>query len=379
MTEALNLAGGPTALAPNRAAKPHFVALDGLRGVAAVMVLLCHRRSWVAFGLFWHGPLAVDFFFLLSGFVISYAYGEKLASGRMGFGGFVKARVLRLWPLVILAVMLDSIVLLISILHTPFPTSATVLERPTTLAALFSNLPLALLNLPAPWYVRPFVIDEPRWSLFYELIANLGFAAVAIHLTRNRLGIATALAFAALAWVIRHNGGDMSDVGLRLDNSGEGLVRVTAPFLLGVVIHRWWALGRLPHIRLPFWLLAAIVIVLLSLPQLSRGVEIAFAFACLMILFPLLIVAGCQATFTPRFTALAKVSAALSYPLYILHLPMLHALDLWRGSYPPHTRYSLLAYAIFCCLAALAVARFYDTPVRAWLGRRFATQLPPAQ
>lgn len=87
----------------------HFMGLDGLRGVAALIVVIYHRRFWVAGFEDWHGYLAVDFFFLPSGFVISHAYGGRLASGQLSPDRFAVARVIRLYPLIVLGAVLGTV------------------------------------------------------------------------------------------------------------------------------------------------------------------------------------------------------------------------------------------------------------------------------
>src|ERR1700744_3037299 len=84
--------------------KQHFEILDGLRGVAALAVVTFHFMEWVYFdyskNFIGHGFLAVDFFFCLSGFVIGYAYDDRI--GKMGILEFFKSRLIRLHPLVII-------------------------------------------------------------------------------------------------------------------------------------------------------------------------------------------------------------------------------------------------------------------------------------
>lgn len=79
--------------------KPRYDILDGLRGVAALVILLYHvlEGCGVILG---HGYLGVDFFYVLSGFVIGYAYDDRW--GRMNVGGFFKRRIIRLHPMVIM-------------------------------------------------------------------------------------------------------------------------------------------------------------------------------------------------------------------------------------------------------------------------------------
>src|SRR5665213_3042073 len=99
--------------------KPHFEILHGLRGLAAVVVVIFHfmeiaiadyNNNFIA-----HGYLAVDFFFCLSGFVITYAYDSRIAG--MGLKTFIKLRLIRLQPLVIIGSVLG-----LSLIHISEPT-----------------------------------------------------------------------------------------------------------------------------------------------------------------------------------------------------------------------------------------------------------------
>jgi peptidoglycan/LPS O-acetylase OafA/YrhL len=81
----------------------HYVVLDGLWAVVSPMVLAFHTLEPFSHGdatkqIINHGYFAVDFFFMLSGFVISYAYDDPW--GRMTQWGFYKRRLIRLQPMV---------------------------------------------------------------------------------------------------------------------------------------------------------------------------------------------------------------------------------------------------------------------------------------
>ena len=82
--------------------KPHYELLDGLRGVAALVVIWYHVFEGFAASpvdqRFNHGYLAVDFFFILSGFVVGYAYDDRWKRRTLSFGGFIKRRLIRLHP-----------------------------------------------------------------------------------------------------------------------------------------------------------------------------------------------------------------------------------------------------------------------------------------
>ena len=90
--------------------KPHFPVLDGLRGVASIMVIIFHLFEPLSTGhldqIVNHGYLAVDFFFLLSGFVVGYAYDERW--GTMRFMDFAKLRLIRLQPMVIMGMIFGA-------------------------------------------------------------------------------------------------------------------------------------------------------------------------------------------------------------------------------------------------------------------------------
>jgi peptidoglycan/LPS O-acetylase OafA/YrhL len=92
--------------------KKHYEILDGLRGIAAIMVVMLHILEIFSGGdhtklMINHGYLAVDFFFLLSGFVIAHAYDDRW--NKMTIGQFFKRRLIRLHPLIIAGMTLGGI------------------------------------------------------------------------------------------------------------------------------------------------------------------------------------------------------------------------------------------------------------------------------
>lgn len=346
-------------------------------------MVIFHKKRWLLVeGAFEHGYLAVDFFFLLSGFVIAFAYEDRLASGALSFWGFLKARVVRLWPLLTLGVVLAALVNLAVI---QFGSATDIYGQFRTVNDLIGILPMALVNLPALWLDDPFKLNLPRWSLFFELAANLAFAVVAVRLTDRRLAYCfiIALVVLTLALVSRASSGlikadqVLGGTGVYYNSFLIGFLRVSAPFLGGVALYRMWARGKFPAVKIPFWALALAVVFLLSLPNFSPVGEVAYALACLLVVFPLIIVAGCQASLSPLFRPIAKVSATLSYPLYILHVPILVAVEFVLGPYPVHPRITLLVELLLCCAVALVAAYFYDTPVRRWLANRWPSRPAP--
>src|SRR5689334_5049584 len=171
--------------------KHHFVILDGLRGVAALAVVIFHFMEWVftdpSTNFIGHGFLAVDFFFCLSGFVIGYAYDDRIRG--MGLAAFFKARLIRLHPLVILG----SVLGLLGLLLDPFASPLT--QQPGNLALLFiCSLLLIPLPVMSERFFNLFALNAPSWSLFWEYIANFLYAFVLYRISRRLLIILTILA-----------------------------------------------------------------------------------------------------------------------------------------------------------------------------------------
>ena len=149
-----------------------YVILDGLRGVAAIGVLVYHLFEAIAFSAgaaeqhFYNGFMAVDFFFILSGFVMGYAYDARLADGRLTTGGFIRRRLIRLHPMVIMG----AIVGLACFAVQGFTNWEGERMGASMVLAAFV-LALFLIPTPLRFDVRgnteAFPLNGPHWSLFF--------------------------------------------------------------------------------------------------------------------------------------------------------------------------------------------------------------------
>ncbi|MEO6499770.1 MAG: acyltransferase, partial [Mucilaginibacter sp.] len=187
--------------------KQHFDILDGLRGVAALAVVTFHFMEMVYFdyskNFIAHGFLAVDFFFCLSGFVIGYAYDDRIA--KMGVWEFFKSRLIRLHPLVVLGTVLG----LLTFLFDPF----------STYAGLYSTGKIALMFIASIFLIpfptmsergfNLFTFNAPAWSLFWEYVANVFYAFILYRVSRNWLLLLTILSAMLLCFVTYRAGNIM--------------------------------------------------------------------------------------------------------------------------------------------------------------------------
>jgi len=324
-----------------------------------MVVVVFHRRWWIDFGRDWHGFLAVDFFYMLSGFVIAHAYERRIGTREMPIRRFLTIRAIRLYPLIWLGGFLGTLVLL---LHA---------SNPGDVEKALAAAPFGVLALPQPFLKNPFLPNEPVWSLFWELLVNVAFAIVAPRLSTRVLAIiivgsGLCLLGAALMYPL------FGVFGFRDGVVYVGAFRVTYPFALGILIYRLHnadILARIP--KLPAWVLASGLTILLVFPlSYNRPLEVAFLFGVLAIAFPGIITLGSLREPSPRFEGLARFSGSISYPLYLLHWPVMNLLDLTPG----FAGLPLAARAVFAgvgvILASLAAASLYDAPLRRWLSVR---------
>lgn len=266
--------------------------------------------------------------------------------------GFLRERVIRLHPLLFLGAIPGAVAMLVG--HhpgDPYP----------WLTALSGPIPF-----PAFWKAElprlPFPINGPSWSLFWELLVNIGFAFAMPFLTTRRLAIVTTIACGALA-VTSHfifvGDGNQIYAGLRV-----------ACFPLGVLLWRVHRSGRVPAwvASLAPWSMPMTLAVLLLPGPYSEVRELLAHF----LLFPLAILAS--ASYAPRFPGACRLAGNLSYPIYILHIPMLYVVELGvRTVAGPVSDLVLVAISL---PLIYAVWRWYDEPLRAWLRRRWGWRKP---
>jgi peptidoglycan/LPS O-acetylase OafA/YrhL len=353
-----------------RARKDSFYMLDGLRGVAAVAVLMMHadplfRPVWMR-----SAYLAVDLFFALSGFVLAHAYGPRLMAGMTALA-FVRLRLIRILPLYLLGttIAVASALEQCVIGHGEWQMGALV--RSIVAGALLVPLP-PIAGAPNAF---AFPLNIPAWSLFFELLVNFFYAAVFRFLTPSRTIVLVGIALAGLSGTTWYFGG--LDVGSDWPTLWGGVPRVMFSFFAGVVLYQIAGTGRRPR-RIAPWIMLPALLALFVLP-VPAPFRWAFDLGCLVALFPLFIwYAATAEPGGPRQNAVLTLFGQTSYALYAIHVPLLGVLvgllsvaGNRPGWFPALTGPMFLAVAIVCSLAADV---WFDTPLR----RLIAQMLPGA-
>ena len=368
--------------------KKHYEILDGLRGVAALLVVFYHIFEGLSFAAggtvittINHGYLAVDFFFILSGFVIGYAYDDRW--GRtMTLGGFFKRRLIRLHPMIVMGVVLGAVTYL---LQGSVQWDGTRMPLSMVMLAML----LALFMIPAvpgaPNDVRGngemFPLNGPSWSLFFEYIGNILYGLFIHRLSTRVLRLLVVLLGIGLAWFALFDvvGYGMIGVGWTLDgwNFFGGLLRMLFPFTLGMLLSRNF---RPVRVRGAFWICSLVLLVLFCVPYIEgkAGVSLngLYEVLCIFLVFPFLVRLGASGSLTDGVsTRVCKFMGDISFPLYAVHYPIMYLFYAWLIRTGQHTFAETWPVALATyggsILLAYAALRLYDEPVRRWLVRRF--------
>ena len=330
----------------------YFPALDALRGLAAIMIVYLHLRL-AQRGVY----LAVDLFFLMSGFVIANAYEARLRSDLTPLE-FMRVRLVRLYPLYLFGTVLGISVALAfqNLAGSPIQAIAAAAQAAILAPHFTSNL-----------NAGTFPFNPPAWSLFAELAFNLIYATIACRLKLRALVIWWGVSvFAMAALAIRAGTLDLGSHSLTL---AGGLARVSASFTAGVILWRLHRAGRLPHLHMnPLWLVGATMALLLF----SGQGEPVWAIPVVVVGIPVIAVLGIQARSPgPMCQRLFALSGEISYPLYAVHYPLIGMLLLAGQKYgwPIGGQWQRIGVVIAPVLAVFAfgVSRVYDRPIRAWL------------
>lgn len=344
---------------PASPTKKHYLLLDGLRGVAALVIVIFHfmeiiitdfTKNFIA-----HGFLAVDFFFCLSGFVVAYAYDDRLF--KMSLGTFFKQRLRRLHPLVILGAVLG----LLAFLFAPFSDAASGYSLLQIVLLFLASVLLIPYPVMEDRYFNLFGLNAPSWSLFWEYVANIFYALILVRLRRSWLLILAVISAAGIVCIVKTSGSLLG--GWDGSTFWHGGVRVAFSFLAGMCVFRYQLIikNNLGFAGLSLLLIAAFLV-----PYNEAYNWITESFMVL-IYFPVLIALGAGSTLRPQHENICKLSGNISYPLYMTHYFAMWSFGSYFGQEKPEGGTLLVVVAgvlVLQLLVAYVAMKYYDGPVR---------------
>ena len=380
------------------ASKPRYAILDGLRGVAALVVILFHGfETYIPFfgtQHINHGYLAVDFFFVLSGFVIGYAYDDRW--DRMSTWSFFKRRLIRLHPMVVAGTLFGACLFFFG------ESDYFSLIGGTEPWKFFLCIVLGLLMIPAGTgldirgWGETNSLNGPNWSLTFEYIGNILYAFVLRRLPTVVLGmLCVASAFLtmnlALGWDVfgffmQPKYDVIGGWSITPDQMYVGFSRLLYPFLCGLLISRLLPKfitkenpsGSPLGIRGGFWWASLLLVVLFAVPQIGGKSCVAdglYQVFAIVVMFPVIVLIGAGSKTTDKRSAKwCETLGNLSYPLYITHFPLMYMQMAWVSSHKDSPVWHHVVLNLGILLVAIGIAwaflKLYDEPVRAWLKKK---------
>ena len=346
------------------ATKQHFEILDGLRGIAALSVVVFHFME-IAYpdyskNFIGHGFLAVDFFFCLSGFVIGYAYDDRI--GKMGVKEFFKSRLIRLHPLVIAG----SILGLLGFFFDPFGGHPELYNAGKIVLIFLCSVFLIPFPAMEERFFNLFSFNAPAWSLFWEYAANIVYAFV-LYKIKHRLLLILAVLSAAAICVVAYRAGNLMG-GWSKDTFWDGCARICYSFSAGLLIYRfnWLIKTKLGFAGLSVLLLAAFLMPMFTWNWLAETMVV-------LLYFPLLVALGAGAVLTDKIKKLCVFSGKISYPLYMTHYAALWIFGNYYSSHKVSTAelfFIITAGTLLLIGLSYLIMIAYDIPVRKYLTAR---------
>ena len=359
--------------------KPHYGILDGLRGVAAITVVCFHIfESFATSHLdqkINHGYLAVDFFFILSGFVVGYAYDDRW--GTMRIKDFIKRRIMRLHPMVVMGAVIGAIMFY-------FQGCPVWDVSKVTITALFIATLINALLIPATpgteirGLKEMYPLNGPTWSLFFEYIGNILYALFIRKLSTKALALLVFVAGCGLA--VFATLGPYGDICAGFSLTGiefiAGFLRVLFSFSAGLLLTR---IFKPANIKGAFWICSLSIVAFLAVPRIGGAEHLwmngLYDTICFAVFFPIIVYLGASGKTTDKYTSrICNFLGDISYPLYMVHYPFIYLYYAWVKnnhltffeSFP-----GAAGVVIGSIVLAYICLKWYDAPVRKYLTNRF--------
>jgi peptidoglycan/LPS O-acetylase OafA/YrhL len=342
--------------------KEYYDVLDGLRGTAAIVILVYHYMEMIypddyVNNPLGHGFLAVDFFFCLSGFVIGFAYDKRIHA--IGMKQFFTNRLIRLHPMVVMGTLLG----LTAYIFDPFVDKTEGFSPLLIILAAFGSLFL----LPTPFlpyrWKALFPYNSPAWSLFFEYLANILYAALLCRIGKRWLFVLVIVSAAWLTFTAFQAGWLIN--GWDSPTWSDALPRVCFSFITGLFIFRYRLIVKNKFgFILPLLLLTGVFV-------FPHHVNDWYVETFMVVfLFPLIIATGAGAQIGGWMRKFCLFIGRLSYPLYMTHITTVWIFGNYLTKYNPA---GIKLYAIttglilFNLVFGYLIMKYYDEPVRKWL------------
>ncbi len=274
--------------------KERLLALDALRGIAALGIALFWHYShflpnqevlfpcWFSF----HGWLLVDFFFVLSGFIFSYVYLEKIRTKKISFKEFITSRIARLYPLYFITLCFVSAMQAINFFLTE-----------SFFVYALNDVPHFLLSL-CMLFGSNFSFNGPAWSISCEMGAYILFFATLFYFSKSRIPIYVAIITTALT----------------LGYFNTEWMRALIGFFVGCIAF------ELRSKMKPFWLLILSIMLAIFFKDVGKKAILLYSF----LLFPSLILTVLNSKILSSILSIKPLVflGTISYSIYLWHFPL---------------------------------------------------------
>lgn len=379
--------------------KPYrYEILDGLRGVAALMVVVFHMSEAFSYDPVFkhlnHGYLCVDFFYVLSGFVIGFAYEGRMKSGLMSRWDFLKARFIRLQPMVLFGILLGAgLFFFQECNYYAGIGNASVWYVIQNMVMSFFMIPVTPeFNVRAN--TEMFVLNIPQWSMVFEYLANILFCLFVFKLGKKGLMVLvglfalmivdSALTLNLFGMLQPHDYPCSLNAGwsLTAEQFYIGIARVGFSFFTGLLLFRliYKEGAALKKTRTPIFAICSFIIIAIVCVDQIGGYEHPlydgiFNLICVFILCPFTVWFGSQRIeLSQRTKNVCDFLGRLSYPLYLAHYPLVYLFFTWMDTHHDAS-FSILAFTstatfLLCVALGYAALKLWDEPIRKWLAKK---------
>ena len=350
---------------------------DLIRGIAAIAVASFHLNTlieplWMA-----HGYLAVDLFFMMSGCVIELAYANRIRKGMTAKDFFI-VRFVRLYPLYALGTAISAGLVIIG-LATGKSANWTVLGFAISLAAAAIFMPFAGRSSDSV----AFPLNQPAYSLFYEILVNIGYVLFFRKLTDRVLKVLIAISAVLIVVVALAHG--TIDLGYKIDEIVPGFPRATFGFFLGVYIARRCGTKQVTSGN---WQ-CGLMLLLIGVSFIGQGFHPMdpriWDLFFILIGYPIVVWLAFSFDLGERFHGAASILGKSSYAVYAIHLPVFafaaNIAQIVRVDRAALAPYWGLGLIVLVFLMSLLVDRWFDIPARQrlkdWLGMNRSSRKVP--